>query len=74
MFQSFFVRERDVEMRIELTEDQDTDHPFLLVFQDMKSGVTTTNFMTRSEMDRLCGQVLGALNEHDRARIERELK
>jgi len=74
MFQSFFVRERDVEIRIELAEDQDTDHPFIFIIQDMVSGVTATNFMTKAEMEKMCTQVLGVMNQYDRMRIERELK
>jgi len=73
MFQSIFFRGRKVNIRIELVEEPEDEHEFMLVMED-GNGLTLASYMSREEMDRLCDRTLDVLCIHDRMRINRELK
>lgn len=73
MFQSVFFRGRKVNVRIELVEEPEDECEFMLVMED-GAGLTMASYMSWEEMDRLCDRALDALNLHDRARINKELK
>lgn len=73
MYQSVFSKGREARIRVELLEDAPDEHEFMIIKED-GNGLTTADYLTRAEMDTLCDKVLDALSQHDRARINRELK